>query len=487
MFDSFQSNRFMERIHAIAQVALVFVILACINYIGMRNYNRIDLTENRTYTLSAETNAYLQQLNIPINVIVTLSEQSKDQGIQQILNDVKGLLQEYEYATRDNGDNRISVEYLNVYQQTRRSRELEIENPNVIVFKSETRSIEVQIQDLYLMQNNEVRQFLGENVFTRSVLELSDESQPIVYFTVGHGEKNLKSVDPHYGASRLADELKSRNIVSREIDLSSIEQINEDASLLIIAGPVTSFLPQEQEHIRNYLKRRSGRVIILLEPGQEHGLDDLFFDWGILADDVIVVERDHRHLISGGDIMLKRFAPHPITQELLNNNLYLITDQARSIREDPGRPTDESLKVTELIASSQTASWGEKNYNALETAEFNRERDIPGPVKVGVLSERKVDSSLGINIPGGKIIVFGSSSFVSNNRIESAGNFFLIKNAINFALDRNTRLNIPPREISKVKLELSIKELQVSRYLIWLGPPAIIGLLGLAIYLIRRY
>lgn len=487
MFESFQSNRFLDRFHVITQVILAFLILACVNYIAMRNYKRIDMTESRTYTLSAETKAYLNRLEIPVNVIVTLSEQSNDSGILQILNDVKGLLKEYEYTTRNNGDNRITVEYLNVYQQTRRARELGIENPNVIVFQSDSRSLEIPIQDLYALQNNEVRQFLGENVFTRSILELSDKSQPTIYFTVGHGEKSLKSVDSQHGASRLMDELKSRNIIAKELDLSSVDYISEDASIIVIAGPITSFLPQEQEHLRNYLKRRSGRVIALLEPGKKHGLEDLFYEWGILSDDVVVVERDRRYLVSGGDLMLKRFAQHPITQELINNNLYLITDRARSVREDPGRPTDDSLKVTELIVSSETKSWGEKNYSELEMAEFNPERDLPGPIKVAALSERKVDSSLGINIPGGKLIVIGSSSFISNNQIQASGNLFLMQNAINFALDRNTRLSIPPREINKMKLELSIKELRVSRYLIWFGPPGIIGLLGLAIYLTRRY
>lgn len=487
MFDSVQSKRLINRIHAVVQVILAILILAAINYIAMRNYKRIDLTQNRAYTLSSETNAYLKELDVPIDVVVTLSEQSKDQGIQQILNDVKGILQEYEYATRSNGENRVEVEYLNVYQQTRRARELGIENPNVIIFKNDSRTLEIPIQELYLMQNNEVRQFLGENVFTRSILELSDKSQPTAYFTVGHGEKNLTSVDPRSGASRLADELKSRNIRTQTLDLSGIEHIPEDADLVFIAGPITSFLPQEQERLRNYLKRRSGRVIALLEPGKRHGLDDLFYDWGILTDDVVVVERDLKSLVSGGDMMIKRFAPHPITRELLNNNLYMITDRARSVREDPGRPSDDSLIVTELMASSEKNSWGEKNYNALATAQFNPELDIPGPIRIASLSERKVDSSLGINIPGGKLIVIGSSSFVSNNRIQASGNLFLIQNVINFALDRNTRLNIQPREITRVKLELSIKELQMSRYLIWLGPPAVIGLLGFLIYLTRRY
>jgi hypothetical protein len=146
---------------------------------------------------------------------------------------------------------------------------------------------------------------------------------------------------------------------------------------------------------------------------------------------------------------------------------------------------DDSLIVTELMATSDQ-SWGEKNYTTEDVPNYDPAIDLKGPIRVGAISERKVDSSLGISIPGGRLIVVGSSNFITNNRIQASGNLFLILNSINYAIDRIAQLNIPPRPIRIVKLDLSIEQLLLSRYLIWLGPPLIVGFFGLIVYLARR-
>ena len=95
LIESYQSNRLVDRLHAVAQFILVFLILAAVNTIAMRNYKRIDTTLGRDFTLSAQTVAYLAQLERPVQIVVTLSEQDNDLGIRDIFHDVKSLLNEY--------------------------------------------------------------------------------------------------------------------------------------------------------------------------------------------------------------------------------------------------------------------------------------------------------------------------------------------------------------------------------------------------------
>ena len=156
---------------------------------------------------------------------------------------------------------------------------------------------------------------------------------------------------------------------------------------------------------------RGGRPLDGRAHGGAHGLDDLLFEWGILAADAIAVETSRNSQIEGGDLLIRRFAPHPITNELLRLNMTLVTDRARVVREDPGRPIDESLLVKEIMATSDE-SWAEKDYGS-ESPEYDSTVDLKGPVRVAAVSERKVDSSLGISIPGGRLIVFGTSNFLT--------------------------------------------------------------------------
>lgn len=487
LVESYQSNRIVDTLHTIAQFILVFLILAAVNAIAMRSYKRVDTTIGRTYTLSAQTVAYLHQLEQPIQILVTLSDQSADLGIRDIYYDVKSLLSEYEYETRNQGENRVSVEYIDIYQQTKRTKELNITEDNAIIFR--TPDLEnpksIQIDELYRMENGELQEFLGENVFTRTILEISQKSMPVIYFTSGHGELDPNDFTPTQGISKLMDELKSRNLKTATLNFSEQNGIPKDAALVVIPAPKTKILPREQEFLKSYLRRDSGRVLLMLEPDADHGLDDLLFEWGLLTDKALAVEASRNNLIDGGDLMIRRFAPHPITDKLLNLNMSIITDQARVVREDPGRPIDESLIVKELMATSNN-SWGEKNYLEEGFPSYDPIVDLKGPVRIAAVSEKKVDSSLGISIPGGRLIVIGTSSFITNNRIQASGNLFLALNAINYAIDRVAQLNIPPRPIQKVKLDLSMEQLLLSRYLIWLGPPLLVGFLGILMYLTRR-
>lgn len=486
-FESFQSNRITDRLHAIVQVVIVFLILGAANYIGMRTFKRVDLTEGSHYTLSLETKAYLKNLEHPIQTIVTISETDDDPGLVDVFKDIKQLLREYEYATRSQGENRITVEYLNVYSQASRAAELEIQKPNVIVFKSgQLTPVTVNISDLYTLKDLELREFLGENVFTRSILKIAATSESVIYVTTGHGEFNASDVNPATGASEFFNELQARNLETRSIDLTTVNKIPDNAALVIIAAPKIRFTPEEQMLLSSYLDQQAGRVLTLLEPSLKHGLEDLFSEWGLLADDVIIAEQDPDFVINGGDLMIRLFDPeHPITGPLFQQQFRIITDRASSVREDLGRPIDDSLIVTELFASSSN-SWGERDYKAQTQPTYDPSTDLAAPVKLAAIAERKVDSSLGISLPGGKLIVIGTSNFISNHRIQSSGNLYLMLNAINFALDKTSHLNIPPRPIRKVKLDLSLEQLHLARYMIWFGPPLVIGLLGFLVYLSRR-
>ena len=124
LIESYQSNRIVDRLHTVAQFILVFLILAAVNTIAMRNYKRIDTTIGRDFTLSPQTVAYLSQLERPINIVVTLSDKDNDLGIRDIFYDVKSLLGEYEYETRKNGINRIKVDYIDIYKQARKALSL---------------------------------------------------------------------------------------------------------------------------------------------------------------------------------------------------------------------------------------------------------------------------------------------------------------------------------------------------------------------------
>jgi len=485
-FESFQSNRWVRRLNSVFQFVLILVLFGSVNYLSLKHFKRIDLTKNHSYTLSAETLAYIENLKTPISIYVTLTDDENGGEFNHAYNDVKGMLREFVYAARNNPENKITVEFLNIFQQRKRAETLGLQHSDVVVFTSGEKQRTVFPDELYRTQDRKLSQFQGEKAFTSALLDVSNLQQKVLYFLTGHGEMRLDNVNPLRGISQLEGILKIRNFETRTLDLNIVGAVPEDADMVFLISPKAALFPTEQEALRQYLASSAGRLMVVLDPGIQHGLDDLFFEWGILADDVRVIEGNPDYRINGGDLLVKRFsATHPVTQTLTENSLPILTGLARSVRTDPGRPLDESLTVDELMGTSDR-SWGERNYEGVDEVTYNAGIDLAPPIRLGAISERKVDSSLGIKIPGGRVIALGTSDFISNNRIQSAGNLTFLLNIVNWALDHENLLNIPPRPVEELQLVISQEQLYFTRIAIVAGPPILIGFFGFFIFLLRR-
>ncbi|RKX33516.1 MAG: ABC transporter [Verrucomicrobia bacterium] len=484
--DSFQANRYVRAINLFLQALLIITLFAGINYLGMKYFERIDMTRNRVYSLSAESLSYLKQLQEPVRAIVTITEEEGDPDLARIYKDVRSVLREFAYATRGNPNGRIEVEFLNVYRQRRRAELLGVEEPNMVLFLAGEKRKAVFANDLYKTRDRRPSQFQGEKAFMAAILDVSSNQRPVLYFLTGHGEMRLADVSPLRGLSQIEAALRVRNYEMREFELITSRRVPEDAAMVFIISPQTALLPVEQEALRQYLSANAGRILIILDPAKSHGIEDLFFEWGILADDVLVVEADPNFRVEGGDLLVRRLAEHPATQVLVDNQIPVLSGPARSVRADPGRPLDESLTVTELMATSD-ASWGERGYFNQEGISFDAASDLRGPIKLGSIAERRVDSRLGISLPGGRLIVLGTSDLLSNNRIGAFGNLTLVLNTITWALGREDLLNIPSRTTEKLQLMISQEQLTYTRLGIQFGPPLFVALLGVLVLLRRRH
>jgi ABC-type uncharacterized transport system involved in gliding motility auxiliary subunit len=494
-FETFESNRWIWRINLALQAVLVAALVAIVNYIGMHAYSRIDLTEWRAFSLSPETLGNIAGLQEPVSIVVTLTDNTEDAGLAQAYRDVRGILREYEFAARSNPRGRITVRFLDVYEQLAEAERLGVKTPSAIVFRrggpgqaGDPRERMVLTDELYRTRNRVRSEFTGEEAFTAALLHVATGRRDVLYFLTGHGEMRLDNVDPLRGASQLGNELAARGYEAHALDLAGTRRVPEDASAVVAVSPQTPILRSEREILRDYLAKgtgaAAGRLLLCLDPGRQHGLDELLLDWGLLADDVLVFEADPAAKFAGGDILVRKFAPHPITQVFIDNQQTVLMGQVRSVRADPGRPPDPGLEVTELLASSD-ASWGDFGYRSAETRAFDPARDLRGPVRIAALSERKVDR-LGVNIQGGRVVVFGNSDFLANHRIGDAGNKTLFLNAASWAIDRKTRLDIPTRPVRRMQLTLSQEQLVLARLAVLLGPALFVAAFGFATFLARR-
>lgn len=494
---SFRTVRWLRTLNLFLQAILSLTFFAGLNYLALHYSLRFDITKFRSHSISAESRSYLRQLDKPVKVYVTLTrptDASDDSPLAQAHRDVMDLLREYVYASESNPNGRISVEYIDVFQRGRDAQELGLTAPGPSLVVCGDKRHLVNANELYLIEKGEKKAFLGEQAFTSAILDVSSPNKKKVYFLSGHGEMNPGSSDPQFGLSLLKNELRVRNFeVVDYLDLTTVSQVPEDASLLISAGATNSYSPPEQEMLRQYLatrdSTRAGRLMLLLRPGVASGLEDLLYEWGILADDVLIHDANAASITDSRELMLRLYDPkHEIVKQLVAGQLPVRFGASRSVRVNPSKQADGSLEVTRLIGTSSTA-WGERSYLLRRDAEYNPGVDIAGAVLgVAVASERVTakDKDLPFSVPPGRVVTFGCADFISNNRINSLGNFTLTLSTINWLVDRSSQLDVRTRPIRKFQLSLSQQELLRLRYTLLFALPGAAGLLGLIVYWTRR-
>lgn len=493
---SFGTARWLRSINLLLQAVLFLSLVGGLNYLALHHSWRFDLTAHRRYSLSPETLSYLTGLEQPVKLIVTIERESDNADVAQAYRDVSALLREYVNATEGKDRGRITVEYLDVYQRRREAELLGIDRPDIVLAICGDRRQVITLDEFYIVRDGTRKEaFAGEQAITAAILEVSNPEPPRIYFVTGHGEMSPEDVDPRRGLSVLADELRLRNFELATVNLAQARRVPEDAALLLIAGPSQGrFLPYEVELLRQYASAHAGRIIVLLPPAVPHGLDDLLYDWGVLAEDVWVYDVDRANVTETGDLNITYFPPHPITEILNNYQIPLTLGPTRVVRPDPGRPLDESLRVTVLAATAPTA-WGERDYGLRARHEFNPGVDLQGQpqleprdrLSLAVASERVTPpKNLPFSVRGGRLVVFGNADFASNDRILLAGNRALLLSAVDWCVDREVRLNTPPRPIQRYQLTLSQQQVVRLRYSLLLILPGVAALLGLIVYWTRR-
>ncbi len=497
---NFERARRLFAFHRWSRIFLYTTLILGLNYLGMTFFVRKDITFNNLYSLTPETRDYIHKLKEEITIYVVYGKES-DQEFHEFQQDVRNLLREYEYHAAHSLRGKINVRYVDIYQQRREADELarrfHIQHPHLVIFSSGDRSRIIRPNELYETKGGLRSAFLGEQVFSTALLQVTSTYVPNIYFLHGHGEMKPDDVNPLRGVSEFAMALIQRNYNVWSLNLNETPDIPADADLVVVLAPQVAFTRESQEKLRRYLQpvsprilesgevqeSKPGKLLLALNAGFTHGLNDLLLDWGILADDVVIVDVSPSSQTPSGDLMINRFADHPITSLMINNSIAVRLGLSRSIREDMGRDLSQPIVQTPLLFTSDMA-WGETNYKDVQTVQYDANTDLEGPLPVAIIAERSLQQ-FGIRL-GPKLAVFGSADFFSNQQLGFLGNLPLALNTVRWLLDEEPQIQAPPRAIHRTLILLSSSQMANLRLLMVLAIPGIFVLIGILVYFLRR-
>ncbi len=438
-------------------LAIAFIgILFTINYLVLENPGKpLDLTEDKSNTLSKETLVALTELPEKVHATAFFSGRIDSSGAKEMLEKFKV-----------NSTGKFDYEFIDPDQDPVAARNAGITGDGKIL--------------LTMGGTKQLATSYSEIELTSTLVRLISPAERTVYFLEGHGEAVLEpsNSDTVMSFSTAKSNLEAKNYTVKSLNLLATNVIPEDALAVIVAGPQKPVSSAEVNLLKKYVDN-GGALVVMEDPTviTQFGEDAdplaayLEKDWGITINNDLIFDQSSQEVLNA---ISGSINPHPITQDM---TYVVIMPQARSLSVS-ATPID-SVTVTPLLLTA-VQSWGETDLiGDTNQYEYNEGVDVAAPLTMAAAAE-----SLST---GGRIVVTGNSFFASDQAFDAYGNASLFINSVDWAANQDDIINITPRERTTRMMEtVSPTSMTIMILLTIFVIPGAIIFLGISSWIARR-
>jgi ABC-type uncharacterized transport system involved in gliding motility auxiliary subunit len=447
---------------AIAAI-VVLVIITLVEAISLRHSHRFDLTANKRYSLSPQSQQLLAGLPQPVKATAFYQDTQREREA------AKDLLDQYAYYGKQ-----FTYEFIDPDRNPGLAKHYGITSYGTIVLESGAKDEKVLVAD--------------EENLTNGLLKVMREGKKVVYFLEGHGEHSINNTERDgYAESKRA--IESQNYLVKSLNLLTEGKIPDDASILIVAGPRKDLLEPEFAELTRFIER-GGKVMFLVDPEGPPGLPKFLGDYGIQVVEGVVVDLVSR--LFGGDFLMPvitTYEQHPITK---NFEVASFLPMALSVKTTDKMPEGVSAQV---LAKTSPNSWLKRDLEELKTELrsegrplLNERLDEKGPVPVAVVATVTLrrDGSPDKEPKKSRIVVVGDSDFASNNYLNLSGNRDLFLNTVSWLAEEENLIAIRPKESGSFFTPVTANQERLVFWLSMIVLPAVVVGSGVATYIWRR-
>ncbi len=443
-------------------LSIAFIgIVGVLNFMGARYHWREDLTANKSFTLSPLTVQVLKDLKVPVQATAFFTARMNRQEIQD-------RLKEYSNQT-----NLFTFRFVDPEAEPEIARDYKIQFDGSVVMERGTRRENVFGAD--------------EQSLTNAVLKVSQDTQPTVYFTTGHGEHSPVD-NGENGLDLMKGAMEGENYKVAVLDLKTVtETLPSDITALIIAGPRQPFEPAEAKLVKDYLDK-NGRVMVMLDPQVNSGLDSVLEAWGLRARNDLVYDPKSGFFGQAQTPAITTYPSHQVTQDLAGMGSFF--PAARSVAADAS-PTSERT-ATALLTTSD-ASWGETNFDSVKSqaAKYDEGADAKGPLTLAYAVQASGEKPA-------RLVVVGNASFITNGTLNTritvggqqarvqSGNALFFGNSLHWLAGQENLIAIPPKAPDQQPIFLDTAQTAFLAASTILMLPGAILIIGLLVWLRRR-
>lgn len=452
---------------------------------------RLDMTEEKHFSLAPQTIAMLKTIDKPVNIVFF-----HDRGMRE-------TVELYEQFAARNPQ--ISVEFYDPIMNPAQAKLNGVQFAGTALFESEGRKLTVNGPT--------------ETEIANGILRITQSKQQTACFLDGHGEPDPFSFESHdhmeddaghahgvetkivqheqHGMAKARMGLEAMNYVVEKISLMQSKASLAECAVLIVAGPQSPLLQSEVRIIDNYLED-GGNAFFLLEPFVTTGLEPVLAKFGVVAEPTMVIDEASHFWADPSSPAVTEYNRHEITARLPLSffpGVRPLTPTAIAPAGISVRPLINTSKKSfanpsksRIQFSSGETSVGSQtimvsaifNPNTVASAELllrqlRGDEDIPAE-----------DTTLKTTRKAARIIVAGDADFATNSFYHILGNGTLFLNAVNFLSARENLIGLEPRTHDLPYVSMTNTQMKGTFILSIILVPLLMAAIGVAVWWRRR-
>lgn len=433
---------------------LIVSIVVAVNYLGMKIHRRFDFTEAQSNSISAQSVQVLKTLNQSLKITAFFSKSHAG------LPPFNSLLPVYQFHS-----DQIKVAVIDPFLKPELVKQYDVKNDGTMIFEYNGRS----------SRSEEV----SEEAITNAIIKVSRQREKTVYFTQMHGEPDIDSTQES-GYAEAKNNLEKLSFKVKKLLLFQEASVPADAAALVIAGPQKPLFAKEIFLLENYIQKKRGRVLLLLDPFTGAELKPLLKKFGLILEDNVVVENDPVSRLMGGNYFMPvvaEYKEHPITRNFAYATMF---PMVRGLEQVTPAPAGVRL---DFIAATSANSWGETQYaSEIKTGTMSKNpEDKKGPLAVAAAVEVNAAAA-----GSSRLVVCGDADFAQNKYFYFQANGNLFSNMVSWLAEEDDLIAVAPKLNAPRTIRMNQSGGRLVFFYTLLILPLLVFVTGIGIWLYRR-
>lgn len=440
----------------------------------------LDFTQEKLYTLTDESKEKVKNINKDVNIyFIGYSDGDSNLDLAKQYKNVneKIIAEAVDIANRPDLTNKYGIE----------------SGTQGIIIESGEKSKVLTANDLVTYDTKTYETIsIAEEKLTSSILSVTSEKIPKVYFLEGYSEYSL-SQNMRYLGIYLGNEITE----TETLNILTVGKIPDDCDTLVITTPNKDFDDIATNAIVEYIN--SGRNILWLNSAvtqkkEMPNVNKILELYGVKPFEIgIIRETNTSHMMPNApDLIIPEMQYSSLTKDLVNS-IGIVFVNATKINLDTDKINELGIEENDLLLASKD-SYFRTNFNI--KSESPTEDEEKGTFIVGTELHKTVkeaNEETGESKLESKLIIYGENYFItdyplsSNSQagaIQLAYNKDLVLNSIAYLVDREE--DVTARKSTGTVTYTATEEQDIIVRIVIFIVPSLIILVGIIIWILRR-